>query len=354
MQPGDAKPGPRVSVLIPAYNVASFIEEAVRSAHGQIFRDVEVIVVDDGSTDGTSEILRKLRDDIGSTPPPLIVMHQPNSGQNVTRNVGLERARGEYVAFLDGDDRWHPEKLARHVAMLDARPDLDLTFSWHRFIDEKGDELGIGRRGPERILSLADMVEHGHIASTSLLVGRLAAARAAGGFDPTLDSSADLDFCLRVAMLRPNNIGCLPEVLVDYRRRHGQISSMTRRHPGDWERLLDKVRAFDPALVARVEHRSRANKRLVLANIAYRSGNYAEARRFYRQALRISPSSMLLRPSHWRRGAQYYILPLLPLPLHARMVALGRRLRARFRHRRGSDDDVGWPAPDRPGGGGRG
>jgi glycosyltransferase involved in cell wall biosynthesis len=349
----EPRAGPRVSVIIPAYNVAPYIAEAVLSVHQQTFSNIEVIVVDDGSTDGTDDILRRLQSELNDKPPPLIVIHRPNGGQNRTRNDGLDRATGEYVAFLDGDDRWHREKLARHVALLDARPDLDLTFSWHRFIDEAGRDLGQGRRGRERTVSLAEMLEYGHIASTSLLVGRRSAACAVGGFDVTLGSNADLDFCLRVAMLRPDNIGCLPEVLVDYRRRAGQISSMTQRHPADWDRLLDKVRAFDPALVLRIEHRSRANKRLVLANIAYRSGNFSEARRLYRQALGISLRATLRRPGHWRRGAQYFLLPLLPRTVHFRMLALGRRLRTRLQSPASARTEmVGSASP--PGGSGDG
>src|SRR5689334_849057 len=105
---------PTLSVIIPAYNVESYIETAVVSALDQTFTDLEVIVVDDGSTDGTAKVLQAIanrRDD-----PRLLILTQQNRGLSSARNAGIGHARGEFIGLLDGDDAWRPEKADKHVA----------------------------------------------------------------------------------------------------------------------------------------------------------------------------------------------------------------------------------------------
>lgn len=100
---------PRVSVIIPTYNRREYVQEAIDSALAQTFTDYEIIVIDDGSTDGTSEALQAR---YGNR---IHYEWQENQGESVARNRGIELARGEYIAFLDSDDLWHPEKLAKQI-----------------------------------------------------------------------------------------------------------------------------------------------------------------------------------------------------------------------------------------------
>jgi len=112
-----------VSVIIPTYNCGAFVREAVESVLGQSHRDLEVVVVDDGSTDDTPVVLARIED------PRVTVIRSPHRGLSAARNEGLDRARGEYIAFLDADDRWLPSKLDRQVALMDAEPEVCLTFT---------------------------------------------------------------------------------------------------------------------------------------------------------------------------------------------------------------------------------
>ena len=126
---------PPVSVVIPAFNAESVIGETLGSVRAQTFRDFEVIVVDDGSRDGTADIVRRFCE----KDPRFCLLEQGNRGTSAARNAGLERARGEFIAFLDHDDVWFPEKLARQVELSHADPRANFLFANFYFWDGKQD-----------------------------------------------------------------------------------------------------------------------------------------------------------------------------------------------------------------------
>lgn len=125
---------PRVSVIIPVFNREAFIGRAVESLLAQTFRDYEIIVVDDGSTDGTQHVLNSFGD-------KLKVFSQSNRGPYTARNLGLQHARGEYIAFLDSDDTWLPERLTEQVPLLSSDPGLGLVFGDGQIIHGRGRKL---------------------------------------------------------------------------------------------------------------------------------------------------------------------------------------------------------------------
>src|SRR5208282_4080287 len=134
--PGQDGPmSPRVTVVIAAYNAESYLRETIESVLAQRLQDIEVIVVDDGSTDGTLEILRAFSDH------RLTVLRQRNSGVSAARNAGLAAARAPYIFFLDADDMLVPDALYRMVSTLDARPQRVACFGHHLRIAEDGSEL---------------------------------------------------------------------------------------------------------------------------------------------------------------------------------------------------------------------
>ena len=134
---------PSVSVVMGVRNVAPFVLAAVRSALAQTHRNLEVISVDDGSTDSTPGVIRQI-DDLR-----LRLVEQDHHGPTVALNRGVQLARGRYVGLLDGDDLWAPEKLARHVSFMEANPAVDLTFSLSRLIGEAGEDLGVTTRAAD-------------------------------------------------------------------------------------------------------------------------------------------------------------------------------------------------------------
>ena len=126
---------PRVSVVIPTYNRANFIGPAIRSALDQSYQDFEIVVVDDGSTDNTADVVRPFASD------KMVYSAQPNGGRSTARNHALALARGEYIAFLDSDDEFLPGRLERQVAILDAHQDFGMVYGSAIVVDEKGTEL---------------------------------------------------------------------------------------------------------------------------------------------------------------------------------------------------------------------
>jgi glycosyltransferase involved in cell wall biosynthesis len=122
---------PRISVIIPTYNSAQYIREAIDSVLSQTYRDYEIIVVDDGSKDNTAEVLREYGDKI-------LYLYQENAGTNPARSRGLKEAKGEYIALIDADDKWLPDKLQEQVEFMDVSPEINLLFSDFYNFNENG------------------------------------------------------------------------------------------------------------------------------------------------------------------------------------------------------------------------
>ena len=187
---------PAVSVVVPAYNVARFIAEALDSVFAQTFRDFEVVVVNDGSPD-TEELERALAPYLGR----VVYIRQGNRGPSAARNAGIGAARGHYVALLDADDAWLPEYLAEQTRALEARPELDLIYSDALLF---GAGAGAGRsfmetcpsRGPVTVESL---LSQACAVITSCVVARREALVAAGLFDERYRRSEDFHLWVRMA-----------------------------------------------------------------------------------------------------------------------------------------------------------
>ncbi len=187
---------PRVSIVVPIYNGERFLEEALESIFAQTFRDYEVICVNDGSTDRSGRLLQKYEN-------KLTLITQSNAGQGAARNTGVARAVGPYVAFLDQDDRWYPDKLRQQVLALDADQKAVLA---HCEVDRMDAE---GRITQERVSSferpnalrspLGRLIDEQLILPSSMLVRR-EFFQAVGGFDAQLMGYEDFDLCARLRL----------------------------------------------------------------------------------------------------------------------------------------------------------
>lgn len=210
---------PYLSVVIPAFNVAPFIVDAVKSALAQTMAELEVIVVDDGSTDCTSEKLSEIFD------RRLRVIRKANGGLAAARNTGIRAASGVYVGFLDGDDLWAPIKAENQLALLERSPDLVLTYSHSEYIRQDGtptgDRLVSWRRRP----STLQMIRRNHVGNGSTPIGRTADFKLAGFFDERLRTNhEDYEMWPRLMRATGRGIELVPQVLTYYRLRADSLS----------------------------------------------------------------------------------------------------------------------------------
>jgi glycosyltransferase involved in cell wall biosynthesis len=214
----DTAPSPLVSVVMAAYNAEAFIAEAVESVVSQTFADFELVVVEDGSTDGTSEILQRFAD----ADPRVRILSQLNSGMVTALNVGCRAARGDLIARLDADDVAIPDRLEKQVAFLEENPDHVLVGGASIKIDGAGHEITRVRyptSDSEVRRSLPDACPFEHSAVTM----RREALAAIGGYRPPFGSAADFDLWLRFSeRYRLTN---LQDPVVRYRLHPAQMSA---------------------------------------------------------------------------------------------------------------------------------
>ncbi len=214
---------PLVTVVIPAFNAAGFIGDALGGVLAQTYRNLEVVVVDDGSTDGTASVVRAFTDS------RVRLVSTPNAGVGAARNCGWRLGRGELVAFLDADDRWFPEKLQVQTTLLRERPEVGLVGCLMQYMTDSGRILGV--TGTPLITD--DEVERIRRAELmpfpiSSVVMRRTVLEQVEGFDETLQRAfpglvEDIDLVARAA--RVSGVACIPRVLGAYRVHGGGASA---------------------------------------------------------------------------------------------------------------------------------
>jgi glycosyltransferase involved in cell wall biosynthesis len=279
----------RVSAIIPVFNGAATITEAVDSALAQTYGEIELIIVDDGSTDATRDLLRRYGDRIKiidrSGP-------QEHRGSGPARNAGCAVATGEYLAFLDADDTWRPEMVARTVAALDAEPDCVLAYCNLALMDSAGRELGASLLGTgfERSPTLDDLLSRAWPIMPSSLVVRRAVYDAVGGFAEELGTAYDdIYFCL-MARERgrfhyiPEQLGTWRFSLFPQRLKAGKRGGSPRRA---FERLVHDH--FGVAADNLIRSRSRAPRSILgyIGLMALQRGDRVTARQAFIRALEL-------------------------------------------------------------------
>jgi glycosyltransferase involved in cell wall biosynthesis len=217
---------PLVSAIVPTYNRREAVQVAIRSALSQTYpaAALEVIVVDDGSSDGTGEALRAAFAD------RIHYLYQPNRGVSAARNAGLAVARGAYLALLDSDDEWLPDKTARQVAWLEAHPDFGMVLCNVERMDEERVGFGVfDRRAqiPEDGDALRWVLRNPSLTPVSAMFRR-EVYDDVGGFDEGLRTAEDLELHLRVAARW--KIGVLEEVLARAMRGHDGLSALAHSY----------------------------------------------------------------------------------------------------------------------------
>jgi glycosyltransferase involved in cell wall biosynthesis len=276
-----------VSVVIPAYNAAHFLSAAIDSVRAQTLGDLEILVIDDGSTDDTAEVVRGC----GTL---VRYFHQDNAGVGAARNRGIAEANGRYVAFLDADDTWYPHKLERQLAGLWGQENrYRACYSAYTMVSSDLEPLWVHRtHQPDP--GLKALLTRGNVVGTpsTVLVER-SLLLACGGFDPALSQCADWDMWVRLA--RWTEFLYIDEPLVYYRQHDGNMSRNVPLLEKDSLRVLEKGFA-----AAGLSSDLRANRRKSMArNYTVLAGSYFRARSYFDWA-RCSLRALILDPLQLR------------------------------------------------------
>lgn len=280
-----AGPRPLVSVVIPNHNYAAYLGQAIDSALGQSYEPVEVLVVDDGSTDGSWDIIR-------SYGPQVRAYRQARQGVSAARNLGIRESRGELIALLDSDDTWRRDKLERQVRLFQDAA-VGMVYCLLQYVDGSGRPLGVnpsGLRG--RVLKdLVLLRPPGLAASGSGAVMRRSCVDRLGGFDPELSTSADWDMWRRIACRY--RIELVDEPLVTYRVHAASMHRDVARFEHDMLRAF--ARTFeDPAAaeVTPLRRRCYGNLYLTLAGAYLHAGQWSRCVSSARRALMAWPPTL--------------------------------------------------------------
>ncbi len=233
---------PKVSVILPTYNMAGYVAGAVESIRAQTFQDWELIVIDDGSSDGTGDVIAPLLAD-----PRVRYHYQKNAGLSAARNAGLAHASGQYVGLIDADDLWLPTKLQAQVPILDTHPNVGVVYGRLSRIDAQGRVFGEPSiAGPSgRIIN--ELFKFNVVPVGSTLF-RLGIVNRVIGFDTRLKMAEDWDFWLRLAV--EYDFCCIDEVVYLYRVWGGQMSKNWRgRYDAAFD-IMERFVAANPGVIS--------------------------------------------------------------------------------------------------------
>jgi glycosyltransferase involved in cell wall biosynthesis len=205
---------PLISVIIPCYNQGHFLAEAIESGLNQSYRRLEIIVVDDGSTDESAQVAIRYKD--------VRLIRQPNSGLSAARNAGLAASAGDYLVFVDADDRLLPDALQAGAQCLASHPEYAFVYGHYKLITADGHPLPATERRQAREGHYLEMLRANYIGMHATVMYRRVVFETVGGFDTTLDACEDYDLYLRITKRLP--IYCHARVVAEYRQHNSNMS----------------------------------------------------------------------------------------------------------------------------------
>lgn len=272
---------PRVSVIIPAYNVRAYLGETLLSLEQQSLQAFEAIVIDDGSTDGTAALAQQFcqRD------RRFRLLSKSNGGLSSARNYGIRQAQADYIAMLDGDDRYKPDKLANHVEWLDRDPSIGVVYSASTIIRDDGRPSWMTLSGkPIQSDPLVSLMCKNFVGHGSNAVFRRVLIDEVGEFDETLRSSEDIDFWLRIAATNRRRFHREPSALSCYRVRPSGLSFNVAQMQRSHEQVIQAAyhrapEQLEPWLPTAYAHMYR-----FLARLALTGGDTKQARQLMQNA----------------------------------------------------------------------
>jgi hypothetical protein len=286
-----SKDAPLVSVIIAAYNAAAYIGETCASVLNQTYRSLELIVVDDGSTDETATIVQTLAD----ADSRVRLIRQQNLGVAAARNCAIEAAGGEFIAPLDADDLWEPTKIERQVRrMQECGPDTGMVYAWWAWIDLDNNVMDRSPRWHVEGRVLERLVEVNFTGNASVPMYRRSCLLEVGGYSTGMRERGshgceDWDLAIRVA--ERYAVGVVQAVLVGYRRRNDSMSTECDTMWRSQQEIIAAIAARQPSVSRKIVRQSNGQFALYLSGVSFWSGQYLQAIRW---ALRARPLSLLL------------------------------------------------------------
>lgn len=307
---------PKISIVIPTKNRANYILEALDSVFAQTFKDYEIIVVDDGSTDETADVLKPLID-----AKKIRYVAQLAAGVSAARNHGVRLANAPYVAFLDSDDLFLPSKLEKQIALFDQHPGYGFVHCSFSKFNDAGQELGV--RDTSRFSGQVYpwmLQEWSVLMAMPCMLMRADALREAGGFDEGMSWAEDLDLWRRIARRYP--IGVVPEPLVKVRVHAASTTFARIGGTGGFERYLEKAFSEDGTLTDLFKRKARAKMYVKLAHNLLGEGAAQEMRQVRQNSLKALAAWPLQLSA-----LVAYIASLVPRALRHGLAERLRRMR---------------------------
>jgi hypothetical protein len=319
----------KVSVIIPVYGVEKYIAATVQSVLDQTYKNFELLIIDDASPDRSIEICQQFTD------PRIKIIHQTNRGLAGARNTGIRHAQGEYLAFLDGDDLWLPQKLEKHIAYLENSPAVGVSFSRSAFINEAGKTLGTYQMPNLKGTSTLYLLCRNPVGNGSAAVIRREVFEAIKFqdnlrgtvknfyFDEHFRQSEDIECWIRISIKTDWQIEGISEALTLYRVNSGGLSANLLKQLDSWEKVIEKTRSYAPELVTQWETLARAYQLQYLARNAVRLQAGSIAVQLVNRALATNWRILLEEPRRTLLTlAAAYFLWLLPQSVYSSIEAV--------------------------------
>jgi glycosyltransferase involved in cell wall biosynthesis len=345
---------PKVSVIMPVYNVERFVKQAVQSVLAQSFSDFELIIVDDVSPDASVAICASFGD-----ARIRIVRHRENGGLANARNTGIRHARGEYIAFLDSDDVWRPEKLALHVRHLESRPEVGLSFSRSEFLSPEGTAIDYFQMPRLEDISAGHMLRRNPVGNGSAPVIRRATLddiefsvmRNGNGescwFDERFRQSEDIECWVRICATTEWKVEGIPQPLTLYRLNAGGLSANLLKQLASWDQMITKIRAYAPGLLVDHERPARAYQLRYLARQAIRLKDGTMAVQLVNRALGTYPALLRDEPGRTLATAvAAYLMWIMPRRMYSRIERIAQACIGRYQKYRICRDRRPYAVPD--------
>lgn len=298
-----------VSVIIPCYNKAEYLPTALESLIEQTYRNLEILVIDDGSHDESVAVTKAFAE----RDSRIRLFQKTNGGAGSARNFGIDHATGKYVAFLDGDDFWHPSKVEFHMRHFAANPDLGVSYSGTKFVGADGKPLPHARVPKTSGLSPYYLYCRNPITNGSNAVF-LREIFDFHRFDESLPHSEDVDCWLRVAFAPPARwkFGGIPEKLTYYRVHTSSKSHKFSKHYESAKRIWEKSKEYAPEAASQFASLAEAFLLRFYARRAISAKDDAAARRYLRDAFTKDARILLREPL---QTAVTLLAAMMPLSL---------------------------------------